>query len=443
VKQSDTNGSVATSSNPSTPVSDRISVEQPPANQKPYIPEEAKRKEPLKDKSSVIFVGALIAVVSLLFALTPMLRRSVVRSSKANTINSSKRSVGRPAENATDTGSIVPLTETGQVNRSEADASTVHPEQIGGTANRAQDRTGAPSKLSDIRPFDNHLWEPAPYQPGAENSAKDMAGAPANTVDARSEREAMDKASLVFVRNRSTEAVQVGKTENVSPPVELRLGLSPGVRLRAQLESAVSTAVETPVVAVIEYNYERDGEIVVPAGAKVFGHLESADRSGYVSVRFDSIELPDGSSVNLDAAATDLNLRPLKGRVEGKHSGQNILVRSVAGVGEIATTLVGRGSLNQPLSEADLLRERVSNNIGQASDDAVGRLELTERLVISVPANTEIYVVLKKPVKSVTRGSPTLAQPISRTASIDELRQLLALQRELNQSANVSSSNTQ
>ena len=138
-----------------------------------------------------------------------------------------------------------------------------------------------------------------------------------------------------------------------------------------------------------------------------------------------------------------MNLRPLKGKVEGKHTGQNILVRSVAGVGEIEATLVGRGSLNQPLSEADLLRERVSNNIGQASDEAAGRLELSERLVISVPANTEIYVVLQKPVKGVTHGSPTLAQPISRTVSIDELRQLLALQRELNQSANVSSSNSQ
>jgi len=80
--------------------------------------------------------------------------------------------------------------------------------------------------------------------------------------------------------------------------------------------------------------------------------------------------------------------------VEGKHTGKNILVRSFAGVGEIAATLVGRGSLNQPLSEGDLLRERVSNNIGQASDQAVTNLARTEHIVISVPAGTEIYVVL-------------------------------------------------
>ena len=47
-----------------------------------------------------------------------------------------------------------------------------------------------------------------------------------------------------------------------------------------RFESCVSTAVQTPVVAVIEYNYEQNGEIVVPAGAKAFGRMEAVDRSG-------------------------------------------------------------------------------------------------------------------------------------------------------------------
>jgi len=32
---------------------------------------------------------------------------------------------------------------------------------------------------------------------------------------------------------------------------------------------------------------------------------------------------------------------------------------------------VGQGSLNQPLSESDLMRERVSNNVGEAGDEEV------------------------------------------------------------------------
>ena len=150
--------------------------------------------------------------------------------------------------------------------------------------------------------------------------------------------------------------------------------------------------------------------------------------------------MPDGSSVNLEAAATDLQLRPLKGKVEGRNTGKNILLRSFAGVGEIAATLVGRGSINQPLSEGDLLRERVSNNIGQASDQTVANMTITERIVISVPASTEIYVVLQKAAEenSSTAEARTPDKPGNGSAgapSLQELRQLLQLQRELNQGA--------
>ena len=67
---------------------------------------------------------------------------------------------------------------------------------------------------------------------------------------------------------------------------EIGLGLSTGTRLRARLESAASTAVRAPVLAVIEYTYEREGQIIVPAGAKAVGHIQEADRSGYVRVQF-------------------------------------------------------------------------------------------------------------------------------------------------------------
>ena len=58
--------------------------------------------------------------------------------------------------------------------------------------------------------------------------------------------------------------------------------------------------------------------------------------------------------------------------------------------------LVGRRNLDQPLSEEDMLRERVSNNVGEASDEQVSRLALTEHIVVTIPANTAIYVVLEK-----------------------------------------------
>jgi len=187
------------------------------------------------------------------------------------------------------------------------------------------------------------------------------------------------------VRNVSASA-QAREINNLAP--ELGLGLSTGTRLRARLESAASTAVRTPVLAVIEYNYERDGEIIVPAGAKAVGHIRSGDRSGYVDIQFDSLLMPDGAVVPIEAAATDLDLRPLKGKVEGKNTGKNVLVRSLSGIGQAGAMLVGQRSLNQPLNESDLIRERVGSNIGEAGDEEVSRLAVTQHIVVTISADT-------------------------------------------------------
>ena len=125
-----------------------------------------------------------------------------------------------------------------------------------------------------------------------------------------------------FLRSRGNS-----RREEISsnPGPDIGLGLATGTRLRARLESAASTAVRTPVLAVIEYNYERDGEILVPAGARVIGHMQDADRSGYVRIEFDSLMMPDGAAMPIQAVATDLEMRPLKGKVEGKNTGKNVL----------------------------------------------------------------------------------------------------------------------
>jgi hypothetical protein len=130
-------------------------------------------------------------------------------------------------------------------------------------------------------------------------------------------------------------------------------------------------------------------------------------------------------------------MRPLKGKVEGKNTGKNVLVRSLTGIGQVGATLVGRGNLNQPLSESDLLRERVGNNIGEAGDEQVSRMAVTQRIVVTIPADTPIYVVLAQAPKSnaaSAQSSLRSSQPGNST-NAEELRQLLQLQRELNQSS--------
>jgi len=162
--------------------------------------------------------------------------------------------------------------------------------------------------LASIPPF-GEPWQAPPYQLGVGPSP-----VAENRDQAKAVRDAMEKSSLVYVRNVSATPPLAQNREALDgPTTDVGLGLATGTRLRARLESAASTAVRTPVLAVIEYNYERNGEIVVPAGAKAVGHIQEADRSGYMRIQFDSLMLPDGAVVPIQAAATDLEMRPVKG----------------------------------------------------------------------------------------------------------------------------------
>jgi hypothetical protein len=145
--------------------------------------------------------------------------------------------------------------------------------------------------------------------------------------------------------------------------------------------------------------------------------------------------MPDGAAVPIQAVATDLDMRPLKGKVEGKNTGKNVLVRSISGIGEAGSLLLGRGSLNQPLSESDLMRERVSNNIGEASDEEISRMAITSRIVVTVSADTPIYVVLDETAKAEPGSGQVNRSAQSLNTNAEELEQLLQLKRELNQAS--------
>jgi hypothetical protein len=82
------------------------------------------------------------------------------------------------------------------------------------------------------------------------------------------------------------------------------------------------------------------------------------------------------------------------------------------------------------------MRERVSNNIGEASDEQISRMAITSRIVVTVAADTPIYVVLEQTRKTdVASGRSDGRNSQSLATNAEELRQLLQLKRELNQSS--------
>ena len=145
--------------------------------------------------------------------------------------------------------------------------------------------------------------------------------------------------------------------------------------------------------------------------------------------------MPDGSSIPIEAAATSLELRPLKGNVEGKKTGKNILARSLSGIGQAGSLFLRQGSLNQPLSESDLMRERLTSNIGETGDEEVSHLSVNQQIVVTVRAGIPIYLVLQQTARSnqTPATSPARSIPAASVANTDQLRQLLQLQQELNQ----------
>lgn len=249
----------------------------------------------------------------------------------------------------------------------------------------------------DTSPNAHERWTPPPY--GSESAQNQRAEKKAD--------DAFSQPSLVFTAHEQSVPHPGSESQTTGPN---NLGLAPGYRVAARLESMASTAVHAPVVAVVEYNYERDSEVIIPAGARVVGKITQADPSGLVNIAFSSIEFPDASSVHIEAVGADMNLQAIKGQVTGRQRGKSMLVRSLSGIGETAAMMVGAPNANSSFSEDDLMRMQVANNIGNAGDEQIMRMLTMEHIVVSVPAGTEVYIVFEKSAAANSQGSDRTIQ---------------------------------
>ncbi len=342
------------------------------------------------DRQKLVLLGGGLAVAVLFFLLTALVGRS---SKKPATLKQSsqqaKQEVTKPPK-----GSVTPVMDTlrnpapdnssgqlapGDIRRTRSLNDQAHLKQVAAQPAAVASLGSVPS-FADMQ----QKWEdPAPY-----------GGSPA-AEPPQAQQNSLKEPSIIFVRSLTQN--QAGAAPKVSPDgdgVKI-LELTPGTRIQAKLETQISSAVQAPVVAVVEYTYAIGDRIIVPAGARVYGQLQQADRSGLVSVKFDEIELLDGAREKIDAIGTGLDLGPIKGNVYGKNTGKNFLVRAVSGIGSVLAEVAGNNS-SGAFSEDDMLRERLAENIGTAGDSEVMSLNANSREVVSVPADTKIYVVFTK-----------------------------------------------
>jgi hypothetical protein len=423
-------------------------------------PEKQSRTAKSVDRSKGLLVLAA-AVIIMIFVFLGLFSSS--SGTKDRAANRTKPSLGRPeitangaAENR---GSVTPLLNA-DTSGQEANTDQLSADDVKATGRfrlRPQPKPG--DTLASIPPMDPALEAyrqaqagyPAPQPPPVTASAPAPAPAPPPPTPAHNEADALKKSSLVFVSNNS------GATASVVRPVSMTAEpallerrttaqLPNGSRLVARLQSAVSTAVKAPVVAAIEYNYEEDGEIIIPAGTKAFGELQQANRNGNVGIHFHTLQMPDGTTVKIDAGSMSLTYGPLKGSVSGGNTVKRILVRSMTGVGTMAAFLVGGpggfGGASGQLDNSILLRERIASNAGLAGEQEMQSLASSENVVVSVPGNTRFFIVLlegsgeKPPARTAPTGARDTGQfavnGTSPLPSAQELRELIELKTEIN-----------
>lgn len=362
------------------------------------------------DKRKMLMLGGGLLAAVLFFLFTAVLGRS---PSKGKLTRAPQQNSG-PAK-----GSVTPVTESirkpnvadsngqlspGDIKRTRnTDGSQIPRANSSLEPKTARPAAGSTSALASVPSFADtqQKWEdPKPY------------GSPGETLQTQSQQQnALKEPSLIFVRAQIQAASGANSKDTRSDIDQPVLEITPGTRIQAKLETQISSAVSAPVVAVVEYTYAIGDQVVIPAGARVYGQLRQADRSGYVDVKFDEIELLDGGQEKVDAIGTALDLGPIKGEVFGKNTGKNFLVRTVSGLGSVAAMIVGNSN-STAFSEDDLLRERVAENVGTAGDSELMNLNTNSRVVVSVPADTKIYIVFTKheQTPSTLRKVPTPTQ---------------------------------
>lgn len=374
-----------------------------------------------KTKLFMLGGGVLIALLFLMFA------QFATRTKKPATQLQKPTEAQKQPVQSQQHASTVPVMDPVHLNQQEQSGERVSPNDIartkkpeyeGGTPTRGSNTgdSNNPShsptsskNLGSVPPFKDtqQTWEnPAPYSGENDN----------HTASAQHETNSLKEASLVYVKSAQQGFSGSGTAVPAfDGPV---LQLQEGTRISARLDTQISTAIHAPVVAVVEYTYAIGDQVMVPAGARVYGKLTQADSSGVVGVDFDEIELLAGAREKITAIGEGLDLGPIKGDVYGRHNGRNFLIRAMSGLGSTAAMLVGNNN-SGAYSMSDSIRERAADNIGMASDSQLMMMNANTHITVSVPANTRIYIVWTARSKPVP-GKPSTQAPAAPAITVPQ-----------------------
>jgi hypothetical protein len=263
--------------------------------------------------------------------------------------------------------------------------------------------------LNSVTPF-----QPPAYQQGTSlQSLPYSVSGGATTEQARAYADEVTKPSMIFAAQLTSGSPSGGPSSSsalgTSEPIT-NFGLEPGFHVSAHLEASVSTVGGAPAVAVVEYDCIQNGRVVIPAGSRVVGKIVGASSTGLVNMSFTEIYLPNGTRAPISAVGLDQYLHQIKGIVTGKNTGKQFILASLTSVGSLGAGFFGNNN-SGAITQADLARTQVASNIGNAGDQAVQRLQVSQSPVVTVPSGTLVYVTFIAAVRGSLEQAAGTQQP--------------------------------
>jgi hypothetical protein len=291
------------------------------------------------------------------------------------------------------------------------DQASVSPSAIQGTASPTLGSKTQP--LGEVQSFQqpadagagaNKLWAAPAYALAPGGGAGGGAGGQESNELASARLSQVSKPSLVFVLSAATAGGEAGQahvapTSTAEESAITNLGYQPGDHITTHLEAVATTATKAPVIAVVDYTYKRNGVTVIPAGTRIIGTIGQASSTGIMDIQFSSLHLPNGEDVAISAMALNTQMGALKGTVTGRNRSKQFLMATMAGLGATTALFAGNNNTTGTLSEGDMIRSQAAQNMGQAADSGISQLSVTEHLIVTVPAGTQVEVTFMTPAK--------------------------------------------
>ncbi len=229
---------------------------------------------------------------------------------------------------------------------------------------------------------------------------------PTPASGAESRASALATPATVFVADSAISSVlKQDMKPQLSPQPEPQLPVGTGIV--AHTTNAISSGLESPVVAVVDRAVQLGDTVVIPEGARVIGQTAGAVRDR-VNVRFASVVFPNDREMPISGLALMKDgSAGLVGKIKGK---RNPALAGTARIGTgaavVATEFAGQGSLNQPFSQSDYLRNQMAAEVASQGSQLSNRWQQQISVpIVTVDANQPITIFLLEPLKVSSKGT--------------------------------------